>query len=111
MTESYPAAVEDSDAGAVDEPDPVDLSGEPAQSRLARALGRLPYLLSSRPIIVFGILPVWKGDPTLYTAWCGAAQPPRASDALLCQAYGADMSHIGIERPHERDARTDAIGG
>ena len=56
MTESHPAAVEDADAGAVDESDPVDLSGEPTQSRLARALGRLPYLLSSPPIILFGIL-------------------------------------------------------
>jgi hypothetical protein len=56
MTESYLAAVENIDAGAVDESDPVDLSGEPTRSRLARALGRLPYLLSSRPVIVLGIL-------------------------------------------------------
>jgi hypothetical protein len=31
--------------------------------------------------------------------------------APLGQAYGAKMSHIGIERLHERDARTDVIGG
>ena len=44
-------------------------------------------------------------------AGAGAAQPPRATAAPLGQAYGAKMSHVGIERLHERDARTDAIGG
>src|SRR5580692_8283702 len=49
-------AAEAMEASALDDPDSVDLNGEPTQSRLARALGRLPYLLSSRIVIVFGIL-------------------------------------------------------
>jgi hypothetical protein len=36
--------------------DSAEAGGEPAGSPLGRALDRLPYLLSSRPIILFGIL-------------------------------------------------------
>jgi hypothetical protein len=56
MSESYLAAVEELDADEPAESDPVDLDGEPTQSRLARALGRLPYLLSSRAVILLGIV-------------------------------------------------------
>ena len=38
-----------------DEPGAVDQHGDAAQSSFARLLGRLPNLLSSRPVIVFGI--------------------------------------------------------
>ncbi|MGH9044624.1 MAG: hypothetical protein ACRDVP_07310 [Acidimicrobiales bacterium] len=37
-------------------PEPTDQHGEDAKSLLARALGRLPNLLSSKPVIIFGIL-------------------------------------------------------
>ena len=50
------AAIEDLASEATNDTDPVDLNGEPTQSRLASALGRLPYLLSSRIVILFGIL-------------------------------------------------------
>src|ERR1700754_4811866 len=56
MIEREIAATEAMEASALDDPDSVDLNGEPTQSRLARALGRLPYLLSSRIVILFGIL-------------------------------------------------------
>src|ERR1700761_7320470 len=56
MIEPEIAAAEAMEASALDDPDSVDLNGEPTQSRLARALGRLPYLLSSRIVIVFGIV-------------------------------------------------------
>jgi hypothetical protein len=49
-------AADDGDADVADESEPVDLDGQPTRSRLDRALGRLPYLLSSRSIILFGIL-------------------------------------------------------
>ena len=56
MIEREIAATEAMEASSLDNPDSVDLDGEPTQSRLARALGRLPYLLSSRIVILFGIL-------------------------------------------------------
>src|SRR6201996_6707729 len=56
MIEPEIAAAKAMEASALDDPDSVDLNGEPTQSRLARALGRLPYLLSSRIVIVFGIV-------------------------------------------------------
>ena len=56
MIEPEIAAAEAMEASALDDPGSVDLNGEPTQSRLARALGRLPYLLSSRIVILFGIL-------------------------------------------------------
>jgi hypothetical protein len=49
-------AAEELDADAPAGSESVDLDGDPTRSRLARALGRLPYLLSSRAIILFGIL-------------------------------------------------------
>lgn len=39
-----------------DETGPIGANGDEAQSAFTRALNRLPYVLSSRPIIVFGIL-------------------------------------------------------
>jgi hypothetical protein len=39
-----------------DKNDQVDLNGETTHSRLSRLLGRLPYILSSRQVILFGIL-------------------------------------------------------
>src|SRR6201996_3485174 len=56
MIEPEIAAAEAMEASALDDPDSVDLNGEPTQSRLSGALGRLPYLLSSRIVIVFGIV-------------------------------------------------------
>ncbi len=56
MSESYVTAIEDLASEETNDTDPVDLNGEPTQSRLSSALGRLPYLLSSRIVIVFGIL-------------------------------------------------------
>jgi hypothetical protein len=55
MSESAPA-MENPDADVMGDSDAVDLNGEPTRSRFSRALGRLPYLLSSSPVIVFGIL-------------------------------------------------------
>jgi hypothetical protein len=52
MTQQHIADASD----MLDKADQVDLNGETAHSRLSRLLGRLPYLLSSRPVIVFGIL-------------------------------------------------------
>ncbi|ANJ28502.1 hypothetical protein [Agromyces aureus] len=53
MSEAIPADL--AQPNSVDTDD-TDLSGEPTRSRFSRALGRLPYLLSSAPVIVFGIL-------------------------------------------------------
>src|ERR1019366_4991958 len=39
-----------------DEDGAVDQHGDAAQSKFAELLGRLPNLLSSRPVILFGIL-------------------------------------------------------
>lgn len=55
MTEAELAAG-DLDAENEDDAEPVDLNGMPTRSRLDRALARLPYLLSSRAVILFGIL-------------------------------------------------------
>jgi hypothetical protein len=56
VSESCVTAIEDLASEATNDTDPVDLNGEPTQSRLSSALGRLPYLLSSRIVIVFGTL-------------------------------------------------------
>jgi hypothetical protein len=52
MSNAHPTPdLDDPDGGDV-----VDGTDEPADSSFARLLNRLPYLLSSRPVIVFGIL-------------------------------------------------------
>ncbi len=56
MTKPDVDALEELENESVADSEPVDLDGEPTQSRVARALGRLPYLLSSRIVILFGIL-------------------------------------------------------
>ena len=55
MTEPEIDAMEERETHVADL-ESVDLNGEPTQSRLARALGRLPYLLSSRAVVLFGIV-------------------------------------------------------
>ena len=54
-----------------DEPGAVDQHGDAAESKFAQLLGRLPNLLSSRPVILFGIflffyLFVFAGIATLF---------------------------------------------
>jgi hypothetical protein len=96
MSESDPGDVDEMVAGVVDESDDVDLDGEPTRSPLARALGRLPYLLSSRPIILFGIvlffyLFVFAGIATLL----GHPDAVSANTQLILGNYTNVTSSVG----------------
>lgn len=75
---------------------PVDQHGEVAQSTFARLLGRLPSLLSSRPVILFGIvlffyLFVFAGLATLF----GHPDAVSANTQLILGNYTNVSSSVG----------------
>ncbi|MGH3275526.1 MAG: hypothetical protein ACRDNZ_14540 [Streptosporangiaceae bacterium] len=51
-----PQAAQPPHIALTDDDDQVNQHGETAKSRLDRVLGRLPGILSSKPVIIFGIL-------------------------------------------------------
>ena len=96
MSEAPGAAVDALGPDGGDDSEPVDLNGQPTQSRLARALGRLPYLLSSRAVIIFGIvlffyLFVFAGLATLF----GHPDAVSANTQLIFGNYTNVTSSVG----------------
>jgi hypothetical protein len=76
--------------------EPLDLKGEATESALSRLLGRLPYLLSSRPVIMFGILLffylfVYAGLATLF----GHPDAVSANTQLILGNYTNVSSSVG----------------
>ncbi len=83
-------------AAGVQETEPLDLKGETADSVVSRLLGRLPYLLSSRPVILFGIalffyLFVYAGLATLF----GHPDAVSANTQLILGNYTNVSSSVG----------------
>lgn len=84
------------DAPEAKETEHLDLKGDTADSLVSRLLGRLPYLLSSRPVILFGIalffyLFVYAGLATLL----GHPDAVSANTQLILGNYTNVSSSVG----------------